>query len=92
MKEIEQSVAKLEQQPAAGGTQLPFGVLLDVLEVADEAHLAMLNQLSQLDDPETVAWAAGSTGTDEELVREALACLRAGEELPEAFRKALASS
>lgn len=74
------------------GDRLPFRLLLDVLDVADEAHLAMLKRVDQLDDAETLAWAAESTGTDEEQVREALTCLRAGDPLPETFRKALASS
>jgi hypothetical protein len=90
---VDELIVAIRTADQAGTTsRLPFRVLLEVLEVVDEPHRAMLNQLSQLDDAETLAWAAVSTGTDEEQVGEALACLRAGDELPEAFRKALAAS
>jgi hypothetical protein len=75
-----------------GAGRLPFRVLLDVLELFDEPHRAMLGRLTQLDDLATVAWAARSTGTTEEQVREAIGCLLAGEPLPAPFRTALARS
>lgn len=72
--------------------RLPFRMLLEVLEVADEAHLEMLGRVSRLDEPDTLAWAAHSTGTSEKQVKEALGCLRAGKPLPDDFREALASA
>lgn len=74
------------------GGQLPFRMLLDVLDAVDDAHRAVLGELTQLEDDATVAWAAKSTGTTEGQVREALSALRAGKPLPDDFRGALASS
>lgn len=74
------SVRRADESGQAG--QLPFRTMLDVLEVADEEHRAMLREVTQLDHPATLAWAARSSGTSEADVRAALAALRAGEPLP----------
>lgn len=89
---VDQLIASVRAADEQGGGQLPFRMLLDVLDAVDDAHRAMLGELTQLDDTETVAWAAKSTGTTEGQVRQALASLRAGEPLPEEFRAALAAS
>lgn len=70
---------------------LPFGVLLGMLSAADEAHVAMLGSVSQLDDPATLAWAADSLGIGADRVSAAVSALRAGEPLPDDVLAALPS-
>jgi hypothetical protein len=89
---VDQLIASVRSADEASGGQLPFRMLLDVLDALDDTHRAMLGELTQLDDPETLSWAAKSTGTTEAQVRDALASLRAGKPLPEDFRAALAVS
>ncbi len=89
---VDELIVAVRSADDASVGRIPFRVLLEVLEVVDDAHLAMLNQLSQLDNRQTLTWAAKSTGTTEKQVREAIASLRAGEPLPEKFRAALTTS
>jgi hypothetical protein len=69
-----------------------FALLVDAIDALDDEHRAVLGAVDDLDDPELLAWAAGQVGVGEETMRDAVAALRAGAELPPELVHALARS
>jgi hypothetical protein len=67
-----------------------FAMIVEVIEALDDAHRAVLSQVSELDDPLLRAWAAGLVGVSMATAEQAIAAFRSGDPLPPELVDALA--
>lgn len=69
-----------------------FALLVDVIDVLDDEHRAVLRDVPELDDPDLRKWAAELVGIDRDVADRAVDAFRDGSPLPAELVDALASA
>ena len=69
-----------------------FAMLVEIMDVLDDEHRAVLGKVPELDDPELRSWAAGLVGISVATADAAVAAFRSGDPLPAELVDALAAT